>query len=175
MDASSLNVQQVFRNSECSIQYIVEYICILKQSANNVKAEMDDCLSFQISLFPYLAKCRFWDVCLSICFSVCVTECMFARVSVFFSPSLYRDRPGTLPALCHMISLEAAGVKLIWSGFKPYERLMRRIICRHLNSPLPPLKCPSCSCSGTNILIWTMTNKPEKQCCTDILNWYTCY
>lgn len=60
-----------------------------------------------------------------------------------------------------MISLEAAGVKLIWSGLKAYERLMLRIICSHLNSPFPPLKCPSCSSSTPNILIWTMTHTKE--------------
>lgn len=96
-----------------------------------------------------------WDVCLSICLSVCVTGCLFATVSVCLSGFLYPDGLGTLPALCHMISLEAAGVKLIWSGLKAYKRLMLRINCSHLNSPFPPLKCPSCPCSAPNLLILT--------------------
>lgn len=43
-----------------------------------------------------------------------------------------------------MISLQAAGVKLIWSGLKAYKRLMLHINCSHLNSRLPSLKCPAC-------------------------------
>lgn len=74
-------------------------------------------------------------------------------MSVCLSGFLYPDGLGTLPGLCHMISLEAAGVKLIWSGLKAYKRLMLRINCSHLNSPFPPLKCPSCPCSPPNLLL----------------------
>lgn len=64
----------------------------------------------------------------------------YPSVRRFFSP----DGLGMSPALCHMISLQAAGVKLIWSGLKAYKRLMFHINCSHLNSRLPSLKCPAC-------------------------------
>lgn len=107
------------------------------------------------STSPISGPVQVWDVCLSICLSVCVTGCLFAVMSVCLSGFLYPDGLGTLPALCHMISLEAAGVKLIWSGLKAYKRLMLRINCSHLNSPFPPLKCPSCPCSPPDLLILT--------------------
>lgn len=104
------------------------------------------------STSPISGPVQVWDVCPSICLSVCVTGCLFAVMSVCLSGFLYPDGLGTLPALCHMISLEAAGVKLIWSGLKAYKRLMLRINCSHLNSPFPPLKCPSCPCSAPDLL-----------------------
>lgn len=73
--------------------------------------ELLDCLSF--SDCAVSVRVQVWDVCPSVRLSVCVTGCLFAAVSVRLSGLLHPDRAGTLPALCHMISLEAAGVKLI--------------------------------------------------------------
>lgn len=73
--------------------------------------ELPDCPSF--SNCAVSVRVQVWDVCLSVRLSVCVTGCVFAAVSVRLSGLLHPDRAGTLPALCHMISLEAAGVKLI--------------------------------------------------------------
>lgn len=101
-------------------------------------------------------------VCLSAYLSVWLGVCLPPCLSVSLSGLFYPDRPGTLPALCHMISLEAAGVKLIWSGLKAYERLMLHINCSHLNSPFPPLQCPSCPYSASNLLILTKKKKQNK-------------
>lgn len=73
--------------------------------------ELLDCLSFPDCAVS--VRVQVWDVCLSVRLSVRVTGCLFAAVSVRLSGLLHPDRAGTLPALCHMISLEAAGVKLI--------------------------------------------------------------
>lgn len=127
------------------------YICKPKQCANIVERGMVDCLSFQI--LPYLVQCRF--VCPSAYLSVWLGVCLQSRPSLCLSSLLHPDGPGTLPALCHMISLKAAGVKLIWSGLKAYKRLMLHINRSHLNSPFPSLKCPSCPCSAPNLQIFT--------------------
>lgn len=120
---------------------MVEWICLPKQSVNIAEAGTVDCLSCQTNLFPIWSGAGL--VCLSVYRLIClcdeVSVCLHIPLSAGLSGFLYPDGVGTLPALCHMISLEAAGVKLIWSGLKAYERLMRCTNCSHLNCPFPPL------------------------------------
>lgn len=157
MNNSSLALKHEFSQIQNTPACIEEYICIPKQSANVVEVEMVDCLSFQINLFHIFpgAGLGCLSVYLLICLCDWVSVCLRVGLSVRLSGFFYPDGLGTLPALCHMISLEAAGVKLIWSGLKAYERLMLRINCSHLNSPFPPLKCPSCPFSAPNLLMLT--------------------
>lgn len=76
---------------------------------------MVDCLSFQINLLHIWPSAGLG--CLSVYLLIClcdwVSVCLCVCLSVCLSGFLYPDGLGTLPALCHMISLEAAGVKLI--------------------------------------------------------------
>lgn len=124
-----------------------------KQTAHMVEAGMVDWLSFQIDL-PHIWPSAAFGMCVRL--SAYLSVWLFASLSVCLSGLLHPDRLGTQPALCHMISLEAAGVKLIWSGLKAYQRLMLHINCSHLNSPFPPPKCPSCPCTAPKLTIKIM-------------------
>lgn len=119
-------------------------INLYTKTANTFEAGTVDCLSFQIILFHICPTAGLGCLSVYLLICLCETGSLFASTSVCLSGLLYPEGLGTLPALCHMISLEAAGVKLIWSGLKAYERLMLRINCNHLNCPLPPLNSPSC-------------------------------
>lgn len=110
--AAHQNVRRVLSSRAARLFFAcaAEDICEkAKQSGSG--EELLDCPSF--SDCAVSVRVQVWDVCLSVRLSVCVTGCLFAAVSVRLSGLLHPDRAGTLPALCHMISLEAAGVKLI--------------------------------------------------------------
>lgn len=76
---------------------------------------MADCLSFQINLLHICpdAGLECLSVYLLICLCDWVSVCLCVGLSFHLSEFFYPGGLGTLPALCHMISLEAAGVKLI--------------------------------------------------------------
>lgn len=75
---------------------------------------------------PISAQVQVWDVCLSVCLSVYVT--------VFF---LHPNRPGTLPVLCHMIGLEASGVKIDLKWLQSKWKIDASNHLQALQRPLP--------------------------------------
>lgn len=125
-------------------------LCIHKGNCDSILNDGIDCLLSFILSFP--------TADLSIRMSA--FPLLYLSVHCFFSP----DGLGTSPALCHMISLQAAGVKLIWSGLKAYKRLMLHINCSHLNSRLPSLKCPACPRFVSNSQILSSGKQNEVLC-----------